>query len=64
MMFRSKSVAALAAVLATGVTLGALSVAQIGLNAPPINGISLDGMPFAFNTISVQDVQFAEANNN
>ena len=50
--------AAFAALLATGVTLGVLSVARIGLDAPPINGVSLDGMPFAFDTIAAQDVQF------
>jgi hypothetical protein len=57
-MLRSKSLTALAAVLATGVTLGALSLTQIGLKSPPVNGISLNGMPFNFNTVSVsvQDV--------
>jgi hypothetical protein len=60
MMLRSKSLAAFAALLATGVTLGILSVARIGLDAPPINGVSLNGMPFAFDTIVAQDVQFRE----
>lgn len=65
-MSQSKSLAALAAVLATGVTLGALiphAMAGVDmqgteLNGISTNGLSLNGIPFDFGAVSVEDVQF------
>jgi hypothetical protein len=72
MMSRSKSLSALAAVLAAGVTLGAfispamcfhvvgngMSNSGLATHSMDVNGVSLNRMPFDFSTVAVEDVQF------